>query len=135
MAALSEFEVATAVERVSEHTFRSVVPDGWQQGRGAFGGLVLGTLLRAILQVEPDPLRVARTLSGDNCGPILPGPVDIQIRVLRRGSNQSNLVAELTQAGSVLATASAVLSRPRPSPRLFTRPTPPAYSTTGIPRS
>src|SRR6516162_3320175 len=111
MLALSEFEAATAVERVGEHTFRSIVPDGWQQGRGAFGGLVLGSLLRAMLRSESDPERAARTLAGDICGPVLPGPTEIHVRVLRRGSNQSNLAAELTQGGAVLATATAVLSR------------------------
>jgi len=126
MSALSGFEAATAVESISDHAFRSMVPDGWQQGRGAFGGLVLGTLLRAILQCEPDPQRAARTLAGDISGPVLPGPTDIHVRVLRRGSNQSNLAAELTQGGAVLATATAVLSKPRSSLRQFMRLTPPA---------
>jgi len=126
MLALSEFETATAVERVGEHTFRSIVPDGWQQGRGAFGGLVLGTLLRAMLRCEPHPERAARTLAGDICGPVLPGPTEIHVRVLRRGSNQSNLAAELTQGGAILAIATAVLSRPRSSPRQLTRATPPS---------
>jgi len=124
--ALSEFEEETAVEPLGEGTFRSTVPDGWQQGRGAFGGLVLGTLLRAIVRTEPDPKRAARTLAGDICGPVLPGTVDIHVRVLRRGSNQSNLAAELTQGGAVLATATAVLSKPRPSPRKLIRTTPPS---------
>jgi len=122
---LSDFEAATAVERVGEYTLRSTIPDGWQQGRGTFGGLVLGTLLRAILRCEPDPERTARTLAGDICGPVLPGPANINVRMLRRGSSQSNLAAELTQGGAVLATATAVLSKPRPGPRQFMR-TPPS---------
>jgi len=126
MSASSEFETATAVEPIGDHTFRSMVPDGWQQGRGAFGGLVLGTLLRAILRCEPDPARAARTLAGDICGPVLPGPADIHVRVLRRGSNQSNLAAELTQGSAILATATAVLSKPRSSHRQLMRLTPPA---------
>jgi hypothetical protein len=111
-----DFAVASAVERVGELEFRAHIPDGWQQGRGAFGGLVLGTLLRAIEAAEPDRTRAARTLAGDLCGPVLPGPADVRVRVLRRGSNQSNLAAELRQDGAVLATATAVLSPPRPSP-------------------
>jgi hypothetical protein len=126
MAALSDFEAATAVEQVGENTFQSVIPDGWQQGRGAFGGLVLATLLRAMVRTEPDPQRATRTLAGDICGPVLPGPAQIQVRVLRRGSNQSNVAAELVQGGAVLATASAVLSRARPSSRQYTRAAPPS---------
>ena len=126
MAGLSDFEAATAVERVGEGAFRAVIPDGWQQGRGAFGGVVLATLLRAILRAEPDPQRAARTLAGDICGPVLPGPADVQVRELRRGSNQSNFVAELSQGGAVLAIATAVLSKARPSSRQLTRASPPS---------
>jgi len=121
----SSFEIATAVEQVGERTFQAVIPDEWQQGRGAFGGLVLGMLLRAILRLEPDAQRAARTLVGDISGPVLPGPADIQVRELRRGSNQSNFVAELAQGGAVLAVGSAVLSKARPSTRQFTKATPP----------
>src|SRR5215470_3142038 len=96
VAALSDFEAATAVEQVGEGSFRAVIPDGWQQGRGAFGGVVMATLLRAILHAGLDRHRAARTLAGDLCGPVLPGPVDIQVRALRRGSNQSNFAAELS---------------------------------------
>jgi hypothetical protein len=108
-----DFARATAIHPTGDHTFRAEIPDGWQQGRGAFGGLVLAALLRAIEESEPDRARTARTLSGDLCGPVLAGPAEIRVRVLRRGSNQSNLAAELVQHGEVLATASAVLSAPR----------------------
>jgi hypothetical protein len=117
------FLAASAIEPLSATQYRALVPDGWQQGRAAFGGLVLGTLLRAIEHAEsnttataaqPSLARATRTLTGDLCGPVLPGPVDITVHVLRRGNNQSNLFAELTQqGGAVLATANAVLSTAR----------------------
>jgi hypothetical protein len=113
-----EFAAASAVEATSELSFRAYVPDGWQQGRGAFGGLVLGTLLRAMEAAEPDRRRSARTLSGDICGPVLPGAAEIKVRVLRRGSNQTNYSAELAQGPAVLATASSVFSTARPQPEL-----------------
>ena len=116
-----DFSVASAVSLLEPGQYRALIPDGWQQGRAAFGGLVLGTLLRAIELAETDSAaasdgarpRAARTLTGDLCGPVNPGPVDIVVRALRRGNNQSNFAAELTQAGAVLATATAVLSPPR----------------------
>lgn len=109
----SDFLSASKIEERAPGELIAHIPDHWQQGRGAFGGLVLGTLLRAIERCEPDGARVTRTLSGDLCGPVLPGPAVIRVRVLRRGNNQSNLAAELVQDGAVLATASAVLSPPR----------------------
>ncbi len=124
----SPFEDASTVEPAGEARFRADIPDGWQQGRGAFGGLVLGTLLRAMERAEPDRARAARTLAGDLSGPVRPGPAEIAVRVLRRGSNQSNLLAELRQGGEVLAVATAVLSPPRGThaPRTLYAPPPPS---------
>jgi Acyl-CoA thioesterase N-terminal domain/Acyl-CoA thioesterase C-terminal domain len=93
--------------------FEGEVPDGWQQGRGAFGGLVFGLLARAMEMHVADSTRSLRTLSGDIASPVLPGPVRLEAETLRRGSNQSNVQARLTQGGAVLAVATGVLSGPR----------------------
>lgn len=112
----SAFTAASALTRVSDTSFAAYIPDGWQQGRGAFGGLTLALLLRAMEACEPDRTRAARTIAGDLCGPVLPGPAEVAVRVLRRGGHQTNLAAELRQGGAVQATATAVLSHPRPQP-------------------
>jgi hypothetical protein len=75
---------------------------------------VLGILLRAIEKASASAdARSVRTLQGDLVGPVLPGPVDVHVELLRSGANQSNLRAELVQGGERLALASAVLSTPR----------------------
>jgi Thioesterase-like superfamily len=109
-----DFGAATAVRRLSGDTFRADIPDGWSARRGAFGGLVLAAMLRAMERVEPDRRRLTRTLTGDLCAPVQPGPADIAVRTSRRGGSQTNLLAELRQGGDIKATASAVLSLPRP---------------------
>lgn len=109
------FEVASKITRTDEEgTFAFDMPDGWQQGRGAFGGVVLATLLRAIEASEPDAARKTRTVLGDLAGPVVVGKGEIVVTVLRRGGNQSNIRADLVQNGETLAFASAVLSTPRP---------------------
>jgi hypothetical protein len=110
---MADFARASAVDLVGDGVFRAEIPDGWQQGRGAFGGLVLATMLRAIERSERDGARATRTLSGDLCGPVLPGVAAIRVRELRRGANQSNFAAELVQHGEVQATCTAVLSAAR----------------------
>jgi len=107
------FEAATALERVSDSEHRLVVPDGWQQGRGAFGGLVLGALIDAMRSREEDASRVVRAVTGDLCGPALPVESRIVSRVLRRGNNQTNVAATLEQAGAVVAHATCVLASAR----------------------
>jgi hypothetical protein len=130
---MDDFATATRIERVGAGRFTARIPEGWQQGRGAFGGLVLGTLARAIVTDEPEGGRLLRTLSGDLCGPVMPGEAEVVTRQLRRGANQSNWSAELRQGGNVLALASAVLSTPRPSPPLATPDTPPPLDWQALP--
>jgi len=109
----SPFQIASAIEQTGEGKFKATIPLHWDQGRGAFGGLVLGVLARAMQAVEPDPRRSLRAIIGDICGPVLPGPIEVSARVLRRGNTQTNVQAELQQAGEVLSVGSAVLAGPR----------------------
>ena len=122
---MSDFASASAVTPLGSDRFAATIPDRWQQGRGAFGGLVLGTLLRAIEACEPDRARATRTLTGDLCGPVLPGAATIDVRTLRRGNNQSNVMATLAQGDATLATASVVLSPPRKGVSARFSPAPP----------
>lgn len=110
---MSAFETATALQQTSDSRFEMQVPDGWQQGRGAFGGLSLGALARALTAMEPDAARLMRALTGDICGPVLPGLATIEAEVLRRGANLTNVDARLRQGDGVQARASAVLSGAR----------------------
>ena len=107
------FAQATAVRALGPNKFEANIPDGWQQGRGAFGGFVLGTLLRAMQTSEEDASRITRTLTGDLCGPVMPGLAQIETVPLRRGHNLSNWQATLQQNGELLATATATLSTAR----------------------
>lgn len=70
----------------------------------------------AIERAAADPSRATRVLSGDILAPVQPGPLEIRVRRLREAKNQSNLSAEATQSGQIVATASAVLSLARPRP-------------------
>lgn len=122
----SPFELASAIERIDENVYSSVIPDGFQQGRGAFGGLVLGTLARAMIACEPDETRMLKMLSGEICGPVLVGATRIEVSVLRRGKNLTSLDARLLQNGEVLARASAGLSAPRATRGDVLAPLPPS---------
>ena len=108
-----DFEQASAVRRVGPGVLEANVPDGWQQGRGAFGGLVYGILARAMETELADPARRLQSLAGDLAGPVLPGPATLRVEVLRRGSKQSNLQARLIQGTDVLAVASGVFAAAR----------------------
>ncbi len=107
------FDDATRLERISETTFRASVPDGWQQGRGAFGGLAIGLCLRALEATQDDPTRVLRTASAEIPSPVLVGETLLEVTTLRRGSGVDALEVHLRQGGEVRARASGVFGKPR----------------------
>jgi acyl-CoA thioesterase len=119
------FRVATAVTRLSDDEFEADIPDKWQQGPGAFGGLVFGVMLRGARAFEADLTRVVRTFACDIAGPVLVGKAKVRVRELRRGGRQSNLQLELSQGGAVLASALCTMSAPRTNTAPAVELTPP----------
>jgi hypothetical protein len=111
---VNPFERAVHLQRVDD-ALHGVVPPGWATGRGAFGGLVLGYLVKAMELHEALPGRRARAFAGDVLSAVLPGPVVVRVRTLRQGKHQSNVQATLEQEGQIVATGSAVMSATRPS--------------------
>ncbi len=108
-----DFSVASAVRSRGDGRFEANLPDGWQQGRGAFGGLVLGALARALMASEDDAARTLRALTGEVFGPVQPGIADVEVRALRRGNGMSTWEAWLSQEGEVRARATTILGRSR----------------------
>jgi hypothetical protein len=109
----TDLHEATAIEQAAPDRFLIDVPDGWQQGRGAFGGVVLGSMARALGAYVADPGRVMRSLTGNLAGPVMPGRAEIHIDELRRGSGVSMVSAKLIQGGEALAQATGVFARGR----------------------
>jgi acyl-CoA thioesterase len=99
-----------------------IVP-GWRQGRGAFGGLIVGALVSAIEhtiestigQQPADARRRARSVTAEIPGPVEHGTVDITVESLRHGKNVSTLRAALVQQGEIKSHAVAIVAAPRPS--------------------
>ena len=99
---------------------RLTVPDGWQQGRGAFGGLVLGAMTRA-LAAEVGEARALRTLSATLMAPVVVGEAQIAVTTLRAGNAVTTASAVLTQDGAVAAQAVGIFGAPRKNPPVWTR--------------
>jgi hypothetical protein len=140
----SPFETATAISRAettnADHDddqerlfFKGNIPDSWQQGKGAFGGVVVGLMTRAMVAVEqqddPSGARRLRSLTADLCAPALTGPVEIGVRRLRRGGSMTFLEASLRQNGSLVARSSSLIGSSR------NNVTPPAIRATPPPKT
>ncbi len=107
------FATASALIPDGDGRFLWHVPDGWQQGKGAFGGLVLGTLLRAMQSAEPDAARRVRSLSGELPAATLAVATEVTAEVLRRGGGTTFVEARARQGGATVARASALLAADR----------------------
>jgi len=88
-------------------------PEGWNQGRGLFGGLVIGTMVRAAEAIVPPEARRLRVVTATLCGATQPGAAALETEVLRAGKNVTTVAVRLVQAGAVQAHAVAVLGPPR----------------------
>ncbi|MCA9634058.1 MAG: thioesterase family protein [Myxococcales bacterium] len=96
-----------------QEAFRLEVPEGWRQGRGAFGGYVIAALTRATDQLERDPARKLRSVTATIPAPVLSGPADVFVSPLRIGSGVSTWQALLVQEGEVRSQATLVYGRQR----------------------
>ena len=71
-------------------TFESVwaVPDTWQQGRGAWGGLPIRRMVEEVVQCEA-PAREVRSITAQIPEPVLVGSHQVVSRLIRKGSAMS----------------------------------------------
>ena len=108
------FELATALSGGARGEFTWLVPDGWQQGRGAWGGLVVGAMVTAVEQAQGEPHRVVRSLTCEIPAPVLAGEHLVTATCVRRGSSASTWRAEIRGLdGSVRAAATIVTGADR----------------------
>lgn len=89
------------------------VPAGWRQGRGAYGGLTIGALIRAIEARAADPSRRVRSVTAELPAPLEVGPSNITVDVLRVGNSVTTARAAIAQGGEVRGHAVAVLAATR----------------------
>jgi hypothetical protein len=90
------------------------VPDGLQQGRGAWGGVATGATVSAAEQSSPRPGFEVRTISAQLVAPLLVGAHRIDVEVVRLGAGTTTLAARLCDSGGALvAHAVVVLGAPR----------------------
>lgn len=114
---LHDLDLATQVRPRGANTFDLDVPEGWQQGKGAYGGLSLAAMVRAIeLSRRSDDKgedRPLRSLTAELPSATLVGPAQIVVEPVRIGKGVSTFSAKLVQGGEVRALATAILAAPR----------------------
>ena len=97
---------------------RLVVVDGWQQGRGAYGGIACGAMVEAMATRLPGagsgPRRALRSLMTTLVVPLQIGDAEIHVDALREGVSVTTLRATIQQGGRAVAHGIGVFGAPRP---------------------
>ncbi|MCX6433017.1 MAG: thioesterase family protein [Actinobacteria bacterium] len=111
---MSAFDQATAVHHTQDGLFDWSVLDGWQQGRGAWGGLVVGAIVKAVVAAEPDARRLVRSISAQLMAPAVVGAHRITVSPVRQGSAMSTWGIDVEGEGTgVVARAVVITGRGR----------------------
>ncbi len=96
------------------HDGRIHIPMGWRQGRGAYGGLVVAAMIRAIEQRVADPARPVRAVTAELPAPVDAGSAELSVEILRAGHSVTAARCALVQDGTIRAHAVAILAGSRP---------------------
>jgi hypothetical protein len=89
------------------------VPEGWHQGRGAWGGLIVAAAVRAARVADPAAPSL-REISVHMVGPVAPGPAQVACSLVRRGSATSVWQVAISSAsGETWAVATVVFGGSR----------------------
>jgi acyl-CoA thioesterase len=93
----SEFDTDTTVTRLAEGAYTGEATDRWGIGDVPNGGYTMAIALRALLAGLdlPDPLSVTAHF----LRPATPGPVDLDVEVVRAGRSASTGVVRMVQEG------------------------------------
>ena len=101
----SRFERDTAVERVDDGHYRGEIVEGWSVspvGSVPNGGYLLAMAARAMREPVPHPDPI--TITAHYLAPPQPGPIDIDVEVVRSGRRHSTVRGQLHQGGKPMVT-------------------------------
>jgi acyl-CoA thioesterase len=129
------FLAATHVTPLGEGRYRSRFEAPWYQGRGAYGGVVAGQLLRAMEHVVADPSRPLRSFTVHFCAPATEGEAELSVRIERSGKLVTHATARTENAAGVVSVATATFGIPRASSAHYLdvkRPEAPPPSEVGV---
>lgn len=115
----SPFVTATTWSPLGEGRYAGPIRPEWFQGRGAYGGMLGGALLRSMMRELDDAARAPRSLTVHFCAPVSEGEASISVRVERAGRQVSHLSARLEQGGQVACLASATFATSRETPLVY----------------
>lgn len=109
---MTTFDRATAIEPVSEGTFRGQISDLFWVQMGPNGGYLTAMALRAALARVEEPSRLARSIHVRFLSPPRAEACELETEVVRRGKAMTTIAVRMRQANRTFVEASACFSEP-----------------------
>ena len=108
----TSFVKASELTETAPGAFDWQVPEGWLQGRGAWGGLVIAASVNAAeaTQNHIDDARRVRNVTAHLFGALPAGPATIDVSCLRAGSAMTTWGVGITGSDGVLASQAVVIA-------------------------
>ena len=104
---MGDFNAALGIREIGGELVWTV-PDGWQQGRGAWGGLVVAACVTAV-ELRESPERPVRAVTVQMAGPVLVGDQRLVVAEVRRGSAMTTWNVDIVDAtGATVVHASII---------------------------
>jgi hypothetical protein len=107
----SQFDLATGVQPISDGRYAATIDGAWSVGGRPNGGYLMAILARACCATagsgHPDPVAISATFPASPA----PGPVELDIDVVRRGRALSSFRARMTQDGAAQVEAIVTCGR------------------------
>ena len=92
----------------------------WYQGRGVYGGIQLGLMLKAADHFIDNAEFAPRSMTCHYCEPATEGPVDIRVQMIRPGKTISHLQVSIEREGQIISSSLMSWGRDRPMESVHT---------------
>ena len=110
---MNPVEKALRLRRQEPGIYRAELTEDWYQGRGVYGGIQLGLMIKAAEDFVGNPEYAPRSMSCHYCEPATAGPVDVRVHMLRSGKTISHLQVFLEREGQVISSGLMSFGRAR----------------------
>lgn len=111
---MTTFEKTTELRPLGNGAFEAEIDEGWWVVRGPHGGYLAAIILKALLEVQPDPARHIRSFTTHYLAAPKIGPMVVRVTLERTGRSMTYASVRAIQGDDVVATSLAAFSTPWP---------------------
>lgn len=109
---MTTFDKTTELRQLGDGDFEAEIDEHWWVVRGPHGGYLAAVILKALLEVQPDPARHIRSFTTHYLAAPRAGPLRLRATIERAGRSMTYASARALQDDNLVATSLAAFSLP-----------------------